>query len=86
MGLAKARDIYQSLKLELDTINNLFDKYNLLLNIKKYSDNQIRVTDNAIKSALPPSNISELATYFVKDELGRTYEIDKATGALKLVI
>ena len=86
MGLAQARDIYQALKTELDTITNLFDKYNLLVNIKKFSDNEIRRTAEAIKNAPPPANLSELKTYYITDELGNKYSVDKATGALTRVV
>jgi hypothetical protein len=85
MGLAQAKDLYQALKTELDTITNLFDKYNLLVNIKKFSDNEIRRTATAIQNAPPPANLSELKTYFITDELGNKYAIDKATGALTRV-
>jgi hypothetical protein len=85
MGLPEAKAAYQTLKTELAALTNLFDKYNLLSSMKRYSDTQIKQTSEAIKLAPPPANISELKTYFIQDELFNRYEVDKATGALTKV-
>lgn len=84
MGLPQARTALQALKTELDALTNLFDKYNLLLNIKKYAENQIRQTENDIKAAPPPTNLSELKTYYITDELFNRYTVD-AQGNLTKV-
>jgi uncharacterized UPF0160 family protein len=84
MGLAQARDLYQALKVELDTITNLFDKYNLLLNMKKFVENKIKQTEEAIKVAPPPTNITELKTYYITDELYNRYTVDKDGNLTKV--
>ena len=84
MGLVEAKTIYQSLKTELDTITNLFDRYNLLLNMKKFVENKIRLTEEAIKVAPPPTNISELKTYYITDELYNRYTVDKDGNLTKI--
>lgn len=84
MGLVEAKTIYQSLKTELDTITNLFDRYNLLLNMKKFVENKIKQTEEAIKVAPPPTNISELKTYYITDELYNRYTVDKDGNLTKI--
>jgi hypothetical protein len=84
MGLPEAKAAYQTLKTELAALTNLFDKYNLLLAMKRYSENQSKQAIEAIKLA-PATNLSELKTYYIMDEANNRYEIDKATGALTKV-
>lgn len=85
MGLPEAKAAYTTLKTELDLLTNLFDKYNLLLAMKKFTEAKIIATTKDIKNAPPPSNISELKTYYIQDELFNIYSVDKATGALTKV-
>lgn len=85
MGLPQAKTALQALKVELDALTNLFDKYNLLINIKKYAENQIKQTSEDIKNAPPPTTLSELKTYYITDELFNRYTVDAAGNLTKVL-
>jgi hypothetical protein len=77
MGLPEAKAALATLKTEVLGIVNLFDRYNLLFNLRKYADNKLQDTASEIKALPPPTNISELKNYIVVDDLGNKYSVDK---------
>jgi hypothetical protein len=84
MGLPEAKAAYATLKTELEALTNLFDKYNLLINMKRYTDNKLQQTTNDIKNAPPPAKLSDIKNYYIVDELYNKYTVDKDGNLTKV--
>ena len=82
MGKAELVTAWNTVKTELDTLPDDFDKLDLLKTAKAYIDAKQKSVKAAM-SSVAPSNISEVPSALIRIEIeGKWYELNTSTGAL----